>query len=96
MSLLYLSFLALSLVERIKNTNSVFHSAADALCDAIRAYFPLVSSSVFTPWGKKLKYKLQILMSCIVFLCTKFIKRQVDNCMEHKNGTHRHTHSTVC
>ena len=29
-------------------------------------------------------------------LCTKFMKRQVDNCMERKNGTHRHTHSTVC
>jgi len=65
--------------------------------EAVRAYFPLVFISVFTPLKKKhFKYKLQILMSYIVFLCTKFITRLVDNCMECKNGTHMHTHSTVC
>jgi len=58
------------------------------VCEAVRAYFPLVSSLVFTPLKKKIKYKSQILMSYIVLLCTKFITRQVDNCMECKNDTH--------
>ena len=66
------------------------------VCEAIRAYFPLVSTSVFTPLKKSLKCQLQILMSYIVFLCTKFIMRQGDNPMERKNGTHMRTHSTVC
>jgi hypothetical protein len=93
MSLLCLSSLALSLVERKKNINSVLQMH---VCEVIRAYFPLVSISVLTPLKKHFKYKLQILMSYTVFLCTKFITRQVDNCMECKNGTLMHTHTTVC
>jgi hypothetical protein len=42
------------------------------VCEVIRAYFPLVSRSVFTPLKINFKYELQILMSYIVFYVQNF------------------------